>query len=220
MTTYVVLDSSESMRYGSTNKVTKFDYASYIAASISYMVLKQGDTAGLTIFDEGIVKELPSSSKLAHARAICHAIENASQKKKTDLSSILHHIAEKAPRRGLVVIISDFFAQEEDILNGLRHLAHKRHDVLAMQVLDPFELTFPFDRMTMFLGMEEYPDLLCDPRPLQKAYIEEITKFNRYLRHECTKRRIDFETFTSDQMLDVALTTYLATRLARASKGG
>jgi uncharacterized protein (DUF58 family) len=208
---HVVLDCSESMRYSSGN-LSKYEYGAMIAASLAYLILRQQDAAGLVLFDSEIKKYIPPTSNMSNLRQLIHEIDVTEVKRKTDMGLIFHNLAERITRKGLVIIISDFFDSVDKIVQGLRHLRHKKHEVLVFHVLDPAELDFPFEQMTLFDGLEEYPDLLANPRALRQAYLEEIGSFMKDLKKSCQNNRIDYVRMDTRHPLDVALTSYLATR--------
>ena len=211
---YFVLDASESMSYAS-GEVTKFDYARYIVAALCYLVLQQQDSAGLVVFDEKVEQHIRASNQPSHLKQLLHVLEQAEPHGKTDLGSCLHDVAERVEGRSLVVVLSDFFSDVKSVLNGLQHLRHRRHDVIAMQVLDGAELDFPFRDSTLFEGMEELPDVLTDPRALRAAYQREFQAFLTELERGCLARRADYVRLRTDQPLDVALSSYLAHRNKR-----
>jgi len=214
---HILLDTSESMDYGSKD-VSKLELASHIAASMAYLILKQQDSVGMVCFDKEVKTFIPTSSSMGHLRPILGTLAGANAQNKTDLGTVLNTLAERVQRRGLIILISDLFDRPEVILKSLQHFSHKRHDVIVFHVLDEFELTFPFERMTLFEGLEEYPKLLIDPRSLRKAYLEEVNKFCEEMRRGCVKQMIDYVRISTDQDLDVELTKYLAGRLSIRGK--
>ena len=214
---HILLDTSESMDYKS-GESSKLELACYIAASMAYLILKQQDSVGMVCFDKEIKHFVPSSSSLGHMRPILGTLAQSSAQNKTDLGSVFHAMAERFRNRGLIIIISDLFDKPEAILKGLQHFAHRRHDVIVFHVLDEYELTFPFERMTLFEGLEEYPKLLVDPRALRKAYLEEVEKFCEEIRRGCVKQMIDYVQISTEKELDVEMTKYLASRLAIRGK--
>jgi len=215
----ILLDKSESMGYASES-VSKLEYGSYIAASLAYLVLQQQDAVSLGVFSKELEAFVPSSSHPSHMRHIIHILEGARPANETKLGQVLHEVADRTDRRGLIIVISDLFDDVPSVLSGLKHLRHKRNEVILFHVLDRFELSFPFNRMTLFQGMEDYPDLLADPRALRKAYIAEIQAFIAEVRKGCIRDRIDYAQVTTDTLLDVALIQYLTTRSgARRSQG-
>ncbi len=217
---HVVLDTSESMLYGSDRALTKYDYACYVAASLSYLILHQQDAVGMVMFDQDIHKYLPPTSTGIQLKQILHEMSQVKPREKTNMGVIFHNLAERITKKGLVIVISDLFDSVDNILFGLRHLRHKKHEILVFHILDQFELTFPFESMTLFEGLEEYPELLADPRALKKAYLRELDTFLNDIKKGCRNNRVDYVQLHTGMPLDVALTRYLAMRSARVSKGG
>ena len=162
----------------------------------------------------------PGSSSMGHMKALLNKLGMVKGANKTDMGAVFNTLAEHFRHRGLIVIISDLFDRPDAILKGLRHFGHKKHDVIVFHVMDEYEMTFPFQRMTLFEGLEEYPKLLVDPRSLRKAYLEEVTRFCEEIRKGCVRQQVDYVRITTDQQLDVELTKYLASRLALRGKRG
>lgn len=210
---YIVLDTSESMKYGS-GEVTKLEYACYIAASLTHLIIEQQDAVGFARFDNEVRRYIPSSASMAHKKNVLQELTTLAGERKTRTGAVLHTLAERIRNRGLVILISDLFDNRDEIFNGLQHFRHKGHDVIVFNVLDEYEVKFPFERMIMFEGLEEIPHVLADPRALRKEYLQEVDHFTTELRRRCLEQRIDFVQITTDQFLDVALSSYLARRLA------
>jgi hypothetical protein len=131
---------------------------------------------------------------------------------------LLHDLAERMTRRGLIVLLSDLFDDVPDILAGLKHLRHKRHEIVVFHVLDRAELEFPFHQATLFRGLEQYPNLLTDPRSLRDGYLTEISMFISQLQRGCRDQNIDYVSLRTDTNLAVALSSYLGHRLARKGR--
>ncbi len=214
---YILLDGSESMRYGA-EETTKYRYGSYIAAALAHLILRQQDAVSLAVFDEDVRSFVPPSSSVNHLRNIVLELDRQETARKTDLGAILKSFADRIKRKGLIVIISDMFDSLEHIDRGLKHLRHKRHEVVLFHVLDHDELTFPFQRMTLFEGLEGFADLLADPRSLRKAYLEEIGRFQESLKKICRRSRVDYVLLDTSRRLDAALTAYLAARGGRSRR--
>ena len=215
--THILLDTSESMDYGG-RETTKLELASHIAASMAYLILRQQDSVGMVCFDKEVKSFIPTSSSMGHLRPILGTLAQSEGKNKTDLGAVLNTLAERIQRRGLIILISDLFDKPDVILKSLQHFSHKRHDVIVFHVLDEYELTFPFERMTLFEGLEDYPKQLIDPRSLRKAYLAEVNQFCEDIRKGCVKQMIDYVRISTDQDLDVQLTKYLASRLSIRGK--
>ncbi len=209
---YVCVDVSESMRYRS-GAVSKLEYASYIAAALSYLILNQQDSVGLVLFDREVRKMVPPSSHTSHLKLLLQELMRAeSRTDRSDLEPVFHDLAERVRRKGLFIVISDLFADPQKTLFGLRHLRHRKHEVILFHVLDDFEVRFPFEQMVKLKGLEGYPEELVNPRSIRKAYLAELNEFTDTLKKGCRLNRIDYVLMDTSQPLDIALTKYLATR--------
>src|SRR5256885_5480807 len=214
-----VVDASESMGYSSIDggdgtQWSKYDHATAIAASLSYMAIQQQDSAGLAVFDSDLKKYFKPSNLPGQWKIITHELTMIPRLKKTNTGKILDQLAEKLNHRSLIVILSDFFDDIESIKKGFRHLRYKKHEIMAFQVLDPQEISFPFEDTTLFKGLEEAGELLTEPRALREAYIQQLAMFTEELKKSCRGMHIDFQRFSSGDALDVALSQFLATRAA------
>ena len=216
---YLLLDGSESMQYaGPEGGPTKYEYGTWVAAALAHMLLRQQDAVGLAVFDESVRAFVPPSSSPHHLTDIIRELEHHGTARKTDLGAILRGFADRIKRKGLVIIISDMFDSLEKIDRGLKALRHKRHEVILFHVLDRDELTFPFQRMTLFEGLESLPQVLADPRALREAYLEEIGRFQESLKKTCRRSRIDYVLLDTSRRLDVALSAYLSAREGRSRR--
>jgi len=216
---HLLLDTSESMQYRSEGAaVSKLDYARYVAASLAYLITQQQDAVGLTTFDSEITNFLQPSSQPSHLKRLLHLMEEAPAQGETSLGSIFHSVAERTKQRGLVIIISDLFDDLETLLLGLKHLKHCRHDVSLLQVIDPAEQDFPFDEPTLFHGLEISADQMVDPRSLKDAYHREFDGFLKEVRSHCRNLQMEYTLLRTDMPLDVALASYLNSRMHRNSR--
>jgi uncharacterized protein (DUF58 family) len=213
--TYLLLDTSESMGYASGGNVTKLLYAEWVASALAYMVIQQQDSVGLATFDDQVRRLLRPSGQPSHLKELFHVMDTQPARQKSDLGTIFHDLSERFKRRGIVVVLSDFFDDPARILSGLRHFRHRRHEVIVFHVLDPAELDFPFRQTTLFKGMEGLGDVLTEPHALRKAYQDEIGAFLTELKKGCQMADIDYVPLRTDADLDMALSSYLATRTAR-----
>ena len=168
---------------------------------------------GLATFDSEIRKLVRPSSNPSHLNDILHVMEEAPAERKTSIGPIFHDLAERLKKRGIVIVLSDLFDDVEAMMAGLKHLRHRRHEVVLMHVLDPAEVDFPFDSVTLFHGLEELPDVLADPPALRRAYQAEFGRYRRRLQAGCRELAIDYVPLRTDQSLEVALSSYLASRV-------
>jgi len=216
LVSHMLIDTSESMRYRSADApLSKLEYAQCVAASLSYLILQQQDSVGLVTFDSEVRALINASANPSHLKQLLYVMENSRPQRKTRTGPIFHDLAERLKRRGLVLILSDLFDDVPSMMAGLKHFRHRRHEVVVFHVLDPAELDFPFRQTTLFRGMEELPDVLTDPRALRGAYLDEFGKFLQSVRKGCRAQRIDYVLLRTDQSLEVALSSYLASRMNR-----
>lgn len=210
---HLLLDCSESMRYRSeAAALSKHEYASCVAASLAYLVVRQQDSAGLVTFDDSVRSQLRASSQPSHLKKLLHEIEASPVAGETSLGNILRDVAERVRSRGLVIVISDLFDDPASIQRGLQQLRHRRHDVSVLQIVDPAEQDFPFDEPTKFLGLEGLPDQLTEPKALRAAYQAEFEASLAEVRGMCRQLSIDHSLIRTDAALDVALSTFLRSR--------
>jgi uncharacterized protein (DUF58 family) len=211
---WLLLDVSESMRYGS-GPVSKYDYACLSAAALAYLTLHQQDSVGLVTFDNQVRGFLKPSSQASHLKEMVNVMNRGAPRDKTRLAPIFHDLAERINRRSIIVLLSDLFDEPAEVLAGLQHLRYRRHEVVVMHVLDGAELDFPFQEATLFRGLEQYPELLTDPRALRAGYLEQVEGFITEMRRGCRNQNIDYVQLRTDRDLGVVLSSYLAHRLAR-----
>ena len=210
---HLLLDTSESMLYRSeAAPMSKLDYARRAAAALAYLVLHQQDSVGLVAFDSEIRSMVRASSNPSHLKEILHVMEGASAERKTSIGPIFHDLAERIKRRGIILVLSDLFDDVDSLVKGLKHLRHRRHEVVLMHVLDPAEIDFPFERITLFRGLESLPEVLVEPRAIRSAYLAEFGRYLRDLQTACRAHAIDYVPLRTDRSLEVTLASYLASR--------
>jgi uncharacterized protein (DUF58 family) len=210
--TTVLVDLSESMQFGS-HALSKYEYACRIAASLSYLLIRQQDSVGLITFDNAIRSTIPPSSKQIHLQAILSALDIQKPAKKTDMQSLLTKVADQQTRRGLIVLVSDLLVDRVGLFKGLKLLRTRGHDVMVFHVMDDEELDFNYSGTTKFEGMEEMGDLICDPRSLRDGYLEALRAYLDEVRRHCAKQMIDYQTIRTSEHLDAVLAHYLTHRV-------
>ena len=136
-------------------------------------------------------------------------------RRKENLGPVFHQLAERFTKRGVVVILSDFFDDIRTMIAGLKHFAYRRHDVALLHVLDPAELEFPFAGPTEFEGLEDYPELQADASSLHVEYLREFSRYQQELRTQCRGLGMEYRLLRTDQPLDVVLASWLSERMAR-----
>lgn len=207
----LVLDASESMTYGS-GAMSKLDYARTLAASLAYLILGQQDAVGALVFDEKIRAEAPISQSRSHLQDLVGVLAQQSGKDATDIGEVLGRVSDRLKRRCLIILLTDLFDDKDGLVHGLRRLRHAGHDVLVLHVMDPDELNFPFTRMTLFEGLEDYPDQLADPEAVREAYLVEIREFMRELRRDFRNSGIQYQLADCSRAFDQVLRESLVKR--------
>jgi len=202
--TLLLIDASESMLYAS-GSLTKYEYAATIGMCLAYLLLKQQDAVGLISFDDQIRSVIPQSSRRNHLQSLLQGLAREVPSRKSDLYPILAKVADDHSQRGLVVLISDLFADRERLLKGLKLLRHRGHEVMVLQVLDDAELDFSFSGSTRFEGLEESGQLLCDPRALREGYLEAMREFQYWVRRHCAGHQIDYQVIRTSESPDVVI---------------
>ena len=210
----LLIDVSNSMSYGN-GPLNKHEYASTIAATLAFLILKQQDAVGCLTFDETVRSKLPTVSRRDQLNAIIENLSATRPTDKTSLYDVMVEAAETYPRRGLMIIISDLFGDVRSTLKGLRLLRQQGHDVLVFHVLDDDELDFPFNGPTRFADMESDTRLNCNPKALRDGYLEAIQEFLDEIRRGCAKSGIDYALIRTSDALDAALAKFLSRRMNR-----
>jgi uncharacterized protein (DUF58 family) len=211
-TVYILLDTSRSMSFAGERSVRKIDYASYLAAALSYLMLKQGDSTGLISFAEQITGQIPPASRRTHLNAILTALDRHTVTGQTNLAGVLHTVAETTKRRGLIVLISDLLDDEGDIFQGLAHLKFLKHAVIVFHTLDHQELNLEYEGLVQFEDMETKDKVQAFPQSIRSGYQERVGGFIDTVRKTLGSRGIDYCLLDTSEPLDRALIAYLVKR--------
>jgi uncharacterized protein (DUF58 family) len=208
---YILLDVSNSMNFKS-GKLSKLEYGSYLAAALTYLLLRQNDAVGLTLFDNQIRQQLPAKARPTQFRRVLDVLERTAPGADTNVGAILHAVADRIKRRGLVILISDLIDSEDAIASGLQHFRHNHHEVIVFHVMDDAELTFPFDRLTRFKDMEGGGRVVVNPKSLRTRYLARINAFTDRIKKDCLERRIGYNLTNTKEPYDVSLAACLDKR--------
>lgn len=211
----VLLDVSASMNYGS-HAVTKLDYARYLAACLAFFSNRQRDRVGLVTFDHEIVDYVPPSMK--HFNTILHLIARAEAGRPGALGGPLLQITEHLGRKGILVLVSDFYEGPDAVLSAVGPLRARGHDVMVFHVLDPSELEFPFEDASGFEDLETGEQIPVIPGKLREEYTRMVGEHTQELRERFTAQRIDYTLLDTSKPLDMALFRYLTIRERLARK--
>ena len=208
---HILLDTSSSMNYKSDGW-SKFDYGATLTASLSYLILKQQDAVGLTLFSDRIEKRIPPKAAHGYLFAILKELEEKHPRGETRVGSVLQDLAGSLKRRGLVILISDLLDDYEEVLKGLKQIRSRGNEVMVFHLLDRDELEFPFEKPSLFQDMEEEIKLLIDPRSIRSAYLKTIHSLIENYRSACASYLIDYHLFNTSIGLDKAMIHYLTWR--------
>jgi uncharacterized protein (DUF58 family) len=208
---HILLDVSRSMGYGS-HEVTKLQYASYLAGALAYLMNRQRDAVGLLTFDERIRDLLPSSARPGHLKAVLVTLERLALGTRTDIAKPLSDLVQAIRKRGLVVLISDLLDDPDRIIEGLKHFRYRGTDVVVFQVLDPHELSFPFERAARFRDLESDHEVVALPAAVRETYKARLDAMVANFRSVLGQNGIDYTLLDTSQPLEVALLAYLQTR--------
>jgi len=208
---YILLDCSASMKY-SSGGLTKLEYGSFLAATLAYIMTRQADLVGLVAFDEKMRLHIPPGGSPVHLNLMCGHLESLQPGVKTDISKTFHDLAEMIKRRGLIVIISDLYDDEREVARALRHFRQKRHGLIIFHVFDPYELEFPFRKLTDFQDMETDERYQVDPKAVREQYLEELRAFINSYKRVCSDSSIEYVLTDTSVPYDFMLTSYLSQR--------
>lgn len=208
----LAVDSSASMGFSSKGYITKFEYAAYLAAALAYLMIQQRDATGLAMYDTEIRSFLPPRSKQSYIREILRQLETAKPDNQTGTSGALDRLAEQIKRRGLVIVISDFFDDVHSVMNALAHFRHKGHEVIAFHILDPREIDFKFGKAANFKDLETGEELVTQPYQLQQIYAKTIKDFIAQIKKGCHSHNIEYHLIDTSTPFDKALRDYLTKR--------
>lgn len=208
---YLLLDCSRSMSFKS-GALDKLGYGSYLAAALAYLMIRQNDSVGLVLFDSAIRTYIPPRSTPVHFRRVLEHLDRNTAGQDTDVGAILHELAERIRRRGLIVLISDLIDDPTEIISGLQHFRHRHHEVIVFHVMDDAELTFPYDRLTRFKDIEGSARVVTNPNTLRQRYLARIREFTERLKGACFERNISYNLACTKQPYDEFLTAYLDKR--------
>jgi len=209
---YIILDTSMSMGFASPGNLTKLMYGSYLAAALSFLMIKQQDAVGLTLFDEKITAFLPPHATRMYLRQILLTLQHAAPGGKTGTAPSLHQVADRIRRRGLVIILSDLFDEPRDVMTALKHFRHKKNEVIVLHILDPLERSFAFGNDAAFKDLETGDRITTQPWHIQSAYRKALAAFVERYKRECREHGVDYVLLDTGTPFDVALGEYLSKR--------
>ena len=205
----VLLDISRSMKFASKG-IAKLDYGCYIGACLAYLAQRQRDRVGAITFDNDIVTHIPPSAK--HFNVVLHTLDRARPERPGNLSIPLNKMAEHFKRRGILVLISDFYEEPDAILEAIKPLRFLGNDLIVFHVLDPAEIDFPYKDASRFEDLESGEVVPVVPEVFADQYRKMMQEHIEAIRSKCSESRIDYVLLNTSKPLDEALFAYLGNR--------
>jgi len=215
ITGYLAMDLSRSMGYTYRQELTKFEYSICLAAALCYLMIHQQDPVGLLTFDEKIRNSLAPKSRRGHLATVLSLLTNLRPEGTTNIAASLNQTAAMLRHASLIMVFSDLLTDPEPVLQALRRLRHRGHDVILFHVLDEAEVRFPFDGMVELEDPETHAMLQLDADHFRPKYVAEVEAFREMYRRECFQSRIDYVALDTSMQFDKALMEYLTRRKGR-----
>jgi uncharacterized protein (DUF58 family) len=233
---YLIVDASKSMQFKSSDSglsafsglkkffkkkqdaaqgksgISKLEYSTYLAASLAVLMHFQKDAAGLVVYDENIKTFIPPKATSQNLKLILQKLSAVQPSGQTNTAAALNTVAERIKRRGLVIIFSDLFDDQQAVINALKHFRYKRNEVIVFQVLDPLEMNFAIDSPTVFKDLETNKEMLSQPISVMNNYLEAVKEFIETYKNACLSNNIDYTLISTETPFDTALMEYLNKR--------
>jgi uncharacterized protein (DUF58 family) len=195
-----------------TSSISKLEYATYLAASLSVLMFFQKDATGLVIYDEDIQSLIPPKATSQNLKLILTRLAEIQSTGKTNTAGALNTVAERIKRRGLVLVFSDLFDDQEAVINSLKHFRYNKNEVIVFQILDPLEMSFAIDSPTIFKDLETNKEMLSQPLSVVNNYREAVQNFLDKYKFACRSNNIDYVLISTETPFDVSLLEYLNKR--------
>jgi len=208
---YIAIDSSGSMGYASSG-LSKFQYAKHVAAALTYLMLRQQDSVGLTLFDTSIRRHIGPRASARQLHTLLAELAAAEPGKETNIHASLRAMTERIRRRGLIIILSDLLDDPPAMLSALKYFRHRKHEVILFHVLDKEETEFGFDREALFEDMETKQEVVVEPWRIRGEYRAKVREWSESIKRECREHLIDYVMMSTRTPFDVALASYLEKR--------
>lgn len=223
---HIVIDTSTSMLFeGDRAKLSKLRYSINLAAALAYLMTQQQDAVGLLLFSDTVNRLVPPRSSQAHLRLLLRELESEARRsaergklpkeeaRKTRIGHCLEYLADRVQRRGLVVLLTDFWDEkQEDVIRALKHFRHRQHEVVVFLIQDPDEAEFPYQEEGVFVDLESGERLNVLPWEAAKEFRARVDERVDYYRRACGQNKIQFERLLTSTSYDLGLLRYLEKR--------
>jgi uncharacterized protein (DUF58 family) len=215
ITGYLLMDLSRSMGYTYRQDLTKFDYAICLAAAISYLMIHQQDPVGLMTFDDELKASLPARSRRSHLGDILSVLQRCKPTGTTNIAGNLRRVASMIRHRSLMMLMSDLLADQDEIIDAIRMLRFRGHDVIVFHIFDEAEVTFPFTGSVDLLEPETDDHEIVDAAGIRAEYLQAVSDLRERFRTTCLAVGADYVPLDTSMPFDKALVEYLSQRQAR-----
>jgi len=214
---HFVLDISASMRYGEGLQ-QKLAYASQMIATLGYAVVRESDKVSLATFDEEVRGIIAPSNSMAQIIRMTELLDDSKAVAKTRMNECLTEIAGRMKRREIVMIFSDFFTDIDTLEQALQRFRFSKHEVVLFQVMHHDELSFEFDALTKFVGLELADEIIARPDQVRQGYLRAVARFNQKLETICQRNRMERVLVDTSRDMGEVLVDYLNQR-SRLNRG-
>ncbi|MBN1949456.1 MAG: DUF58 domain-containing protein [Candidatus Cloacimonetes bacterium] len=208
---YILIDHSKSMGYTSGD-MTKLDYAKAFASALTYLMISQQDAVGLLTYTDKITSYLPPRSMRSYLNELFRELYRLEAREQTQTAFVLHSLADRIKKRGLIIIISDLIDEPESILQGLQHFRHQKHEVIIFHIQDHQEIKFDFKYETEFADAETGEKITVSPWQIKQDYQKSYNSNIAYLRSRCHESLIEYNPITTNTSYEENLLQYLIKR--------
>jgi uncharacterized protein (DUF58 family) len=208
---YILLDHSNSMGF-SSGDISKLNYGKMLASSLSYLMIKQQDAVGALTFADSVSDYVVAKAQRSYLNLLMNKFYETQPSGKTNTAEVLHHLADRIKKRGLIILITDLLDDPHQVMNGLRHFRHLKHEVIVFHLIDKAEIEFNYKTETEFIDSETDAKIVVNPWQIRKQYIESFNDFTNHLKHECRKSSIEYNQINTSIPIEQNLLTYLTKR--------
>jgi len=217
MNVVCLLDVSGSMGYQPMQKgrITKLEYASYLAASLSYLVVRQQDSAGLVTFDTDVRDFISPRQGQRHLFLLLRHLEGLSAGAETGLGNTLLRLTGRLPMRGIVLLISDCHDDPASVAAGIKQIVIRGHELIVLQLLDSDEVTWPFRNLCNFKDIETGATTMGDPLAIRQSYLQKLSELTSAVEQGCNSCGADYRLVDTSMPIEETLQSYLLMRKRR-----
>ena len=208
----ILLDISRSMTFAAEGRMTKLEYGSFLAVALGYLMLRQNDAVGLALFDNELRHYLPARSTASHFRLMVDLLHTVSPRHESCMAPVMNELAGRLKRRGLIIIISDLLDDADALMSALSHFRYRKHEVIVFHVMDPHELSFPYQKVMRFRDIEGSSMVVTNPVSVRRRYIERLRAFLHAVKAGCLERDVSYEFAATGAPYDTTLSAYLSKR--------